>query len=516
VRRAAAAAFAFVLAATFAPASAEWRPPELHAATAPQASVLAACAKAAGIAEPRWSQRRERWTYRNGERRLPVRVNVRGDDFRASIALGAAEYSAGRIDGVRWRADDNGIAHATLSDSQGDALDRLPQSIFPYETADLTLAGESERFGPAWVLVDRAPRDKPHWFYADRSTGAISHEITRDGGRTIVTTFDRFETVRGATRPRHWRVSDGDAADDLDVTVDAVEPQPVAASDVALPAPRHVFATASPPPNGAVALPTHFRGRTIFVDVALDRRPSEFVLDTGTAGIVLDRSIADDRHWPAILEHATVPRMSVGPLRASNVSTLAIPLRLGYGSLGGILGYDFFVGHVVHVDYEHERVEVLAPDAAEPFFHAPGAYVMEANFDEGMPLVRAGFGGSFGDRFALDTGSSQLYVLAPFERRFASEIAARWTPANFRGGLTTTDQVYLEGSISVAARLVAEFSLGPARFNDVIVGIEVPNGRRDAIDPALDGIVGTDQMRVFDWWFDYDGGRIAVRRNNLR
>ena len=42
------------------------------------------------------------------------------------------------------------------------------------------------------------------------------------------------------------------------------------------------------------------------------------------------------------------------------------------------------------------------------------------------------------------------------------------------------------------------------------------NTRPDAIDVALDGIVGTDQMSSFEWWFDYDHDRIAVRRNAAR
>ncbi|MEA2720240.1 MAG: hypothetical protein QOJ39_2104, partial [Candidatus Eremiobacteraeota bacterium] len=228
MKRAVALVFAAACAlALRANASADWRPPDLHATKASLNDVLAAYAKATGTPDPRFAQRRERWTYVNGEHRLAVRVAVRGADFRAAIALGAAQYSAGRLNAVPWRADGNGIAHATLSDDQGDALDRLPQSLFPFDSADCELAGESERFGPAWVVVDRAPHDKPHWFYVDKSSALIAHEVTREGARTNVTTFDRFESANGARRPRHWRVSNGDNTQDVDATVDAVEPQAV-------------------------------------------------------------------------------------------------------------------------------------------------------------------------------------------------------------------------------------------------------------------------------------------------
>ncbi|HZW53343.1 MAG TPA: hypothetical protein VFF00_04865 [Candidatus Elarobacter sp.] len=512
-RRIAAAFFAGAcIAALRATASAEWRPPDLRPASGSAAAVLAAYAKAPADASAPGAQRRERWTYANGERRFAVRVAVRGADFRATLALGAARYAAGRSQGVRWRADANDVTHATLSDDQGDAADRLPQSVFPFALADCELAGESNRFGPAWVVADRAPRDKPHWFYVDKASGAIAHEITREGARAVVTSFDRFALRDGVRRPLHWRVSDGNAENDLDVTVDAVEPGPVGETDVAIPQTPRAFAPASPPPSGVLTLPAHFRGRTVFVDAGIDGHSEEFVLDTGTASITLNRALAERHGWRPVLEHVTVPRMTVGALALADVSTLAIPLDVGNWRIGGILGYDFFIGNVVHVDYAHERVEVLTPQAAEPVFRDPRNFVAPAYFDEGVPLVHAAFGPASGDRFLLDTGSPRLFVLAPFARRYAKQIDATWPPAAF-GTRTVLEADYLEGSIVVAARRAAAFKLGPYVFEHLTVGVEQPNSRRDAIDVPADAIVGTDQMARFDWWFDYDGGRIALRRN---
>jgi hypothetical protein len=503
-----ACAFVFVSAAC---ASAEWRPPDLRPTTATRAEVLSTYVRAAGAIEPRFAQRRERWTYLNGSHRMPVDVTVRGADFRAALALGPARYSAGRSEGVRWRADANGIAHATLSDDQGDALDRLSQSIFPFSPADCELAGESNRFAAAWVLVDRAPRDKPHWFYVDKATGTIAHEVTREGGRTVVTAFEAFDAVTGAQRPRHWRVSDGDAANDLDVTVDSIVPETLREIDVAIPQTRRTFAAADPPATGVVRLPAAFMRSRIVVDVDLDGQHMPFILDTGTASITLDAKLAERRGWGPVLEHATVPRMTAGALALSDVSTLAIP----FGP-GGLLGYDFFVGHVVHIDYAHAVVEVLTADAARPAFVDPASAVVAAYFDEGVPLVRAAFGDATGERFVLDSGSPSLYVTESFARRYAGEIAAHWGVATFPGGRTRRDSEFLEGSIGVTARRAAQFTLGPWRFDNAVVGVQEPNPRPDALDLMFDGIVGTDQMALFEWWFDYDGGRIAMRRNSLR
>ena len=497
------------------PAGAEWQPPGLQPTSAVLADVLAANAKAAGPAQAGFAHRRERWTYASGARRLPVAVAVDGDDFRADVTLGAAVYAAGRRHGVRWRADANAIAHATLSDLQGDAVDRLPQSAFAWSAADCALAGETRGAAPAWVIADRPVRDKPHWFFVDRASGLIVREMTREGARTIVTTFDRFEPVAGTLRARHWHVAGGERADELDVTVEAIEPTAAdLAAAIAPPQARRTFAPLAPA-AGTLRLPAHFAGRRITVDVDLGGRRVPFILDTGTASITLDSGLAGRLGWQPVLEHATVPRMTVGGLALGDVSTLAIPL----GGDEGILGYDFFFGHVVHVDYAHELVEVLPHEAAEAVFRDPATTVLAADVGEGLPLVPVRIGDAQSERFAVDTGSDHLVVLDPFERRHAGEIAAHWTPTRFpgrNGGSATGVIPFLEGSVQIEARRVAAFELGPVRFTDQTVALQTRNGRGDAIDPPFDGIVGTDELAFFDCWFDYDGGRLGLRLNPAR
>ncbi|MEA2665842.1 MAG: hypothetical protein QOI11_2786 [Candidatus Eremiobacteraeota bacterium] len=507
---------AFALAAACAwlalacgPARAEWQPPGLQPASATLAGVLAANAKATGSVAPGFAERRERWTYANGALRLPVEVAVKGDDFRADVALGAARYAAGRAHGVRWRADANGVAHATLSDLQGDALDRLPQSPFGWSAADCALAGETRGAHPAWVIADRAPRDKPHWFFVDQASGLIVRELTREGARTVVTTFDRFEPLGGALRARHWHVAGG-RGNDLDVTLDAVEPAAVPQAALALPAPRRVFAPLAPS-AAVLPLPARFDGRRIVVEVDLGaRRRVPFILDTGTASITLDSGLAARLGLHPALEHATVPRMTVGGLAGSDVSTLAIPL----GGLGaeGILGYDFFFGHVVHVDYAHQRVEVLPHESADAVFRDASTTALAANVAEGLPLARVTLGTASSERFALDTGSDRLVVLEPFRRRHASEVA-HWTPAVAARANATGTLHFLEGSLRVAAWSAPELEFGPSRFGEPVVALQaLGNDRPDALDLPFDGIVGTDVLAFFDCWFDYDNGRIGLRR----
>lgn len=472
----------------------------MQPATTSLADVLATVARAAGTPDPTFAQRRERWTYTNGARLLPVDVVVRGDDFRATVAVGDARYDAGRLHGNRWRGDANGIVHGLFADQQGDALDRLPQSLFPFDPKNCALVGETDGPDGAWVIADQPRGEPPSWFFVDRRSGLIVREMTREGRRVFTTTFEGFAAIDGVLRPRHWHVVDGNRANDLDVQVDAIAPEAVPETAVALPALERVFAPRAGAPD-VVVLPSHFEGRRVFVDVAIGGWRSRFILDSGTASITLGAGSA--RSFHPVLEHAIVPHMAVGALEMDQVSVLTIP----FGAGDGILGYDFFFGHVVHIDYAHKRVEVLSHGAAKAIFDDPKTVTLRANVDNGLPFVHVQMGKAASDSFAVDTGSPRLYALAPFAQRYGDEIAAHWssTGADFA-------EYYLEGSVEITPRRVSAFSLGPFVFRDTPIGVQVPSTASDALQIPFDGIIGTDVLGEFDVWFDYDNGRIGLRR----
>ena len=488
-------------------ARAEWRPAGIRPTTATLAEVLAFHDKAVGPLPPGYENRREAWTYTNGAHQLPVEVAVRGDDFRIDVTLDGATYTAGRSSGARWRGDANGIMHGTQADLQADAIDRFPDVLFGFRPRDCELAGETAPPHAAWVVADQPEGDRTHWLFIDQTSGYVVKSILREGQVVETTVFDRFEPMLGALRPQHWHVNDGNPADDIDATLDRVSLGPVSLAAVTFPSPseRRVFAP-SDPSNERVVLPAQFfRDGRIDVTVDIDGRRYAFDLDTGTASISLDAAVARKLAGGIVLEHATVGKMRVGPLQAENVATLAIPI-FG-GTLQGILGYDFFFGHVVHIDYWHERVEVLSGRAAEAVFADPSLTVLATNIDQGLPLVHAEIGAAGSDDFALDTGSPRLYVMQPFAHAYAAEIAAHWT----RVSPATTPVEYLEGAIEVVPYRVADMLFGRIRFRNVDVGVEVPSRRGDAIAVPFDGIIGTDILRNFDLWFDYDNRRVGMR-----
>ena len=494
------AVLAFAMLAVVAPraAVAAWMPPGIIAVPDGHADGCAAIA-AASNAGSVLGRRRERWTYTVGTQRISVDVAVRDDDFRTSLALDGLTCLAGRSAGARWRADDNGVVHGVAGDLQGDAADRAPQAVFAIDPASCMLVGQTLGPEPAWVVELQRRSDKTAFLYVDATSGAIVREVMRDGKQVVTTAFDRFTAFGDGLRARHWRVDDGARADAIAVSIDAVEPAALTTADVAVPSSRGFGDVAVP--QRTIDVPASFRHGEITLSVGIAGRHRNFVLDTGTTSITLDPAAAKS-FGGATLEHCVLPQLTIGSLRADRVSVLTVPFYTT-----GILGLDFFFGHVVEIDYVHERVRILDAADAQRVFAEPQTTIVDANVEQGLPLVRAAFGPLAGDAFALDTGSPRLYVMRPFVARFAAQIAALWTKAG-----SPFVERYLEGGIEVQPYRAGNLTFAGAAGSGLAVGAQIPTKRTNDLDIPFDGIIGTNILANFDLFFDYDRARIGVRR----
>jgi hypothetical protein len=196
--------------------------------------------------------------------------------------------------------------------------------------------------------------------------------------------------------------------------------------------------------------------------------------------------------------------VAAGAVTLDRVSALSVGLS---GTMPGILGFDFFFGHVVEIDYPGHRVRVLSAGDAQRVFADPRTTVLPANIDQGLPLVPARFAVAGSDAFALDTGSPRLYVTRPFAQRYAAQIGADW----HRRGRPFVER-YLEGSITVQPYEAPDFHFANGRARNAFVGVQVPSpGLPDDLAMPFDGIIGTDILSQFDLYFDYDNNRVGVR-----
>ncbi|HEX8806907.1 MAG TPA: retropepsin-like aspartic protease, partial [Candidatus Aquilonibacter sp.] len=304
-------------------------------------------------------------------------ARVRDANYKIDVILGSATYEFGRVDGKSWRRTPNGSVRIIRSDVQGDMLDRWPRAVFGFDPTGCTANGTMDYGGSMRDVLDcRMAGDFEHWFLVDPKTGRIVREISREGSRVLFYDFDDFRVVGGRSLPFHWQVSGADG--DAEVTVSELRSADVSAKDVAIPA------TASDqfqlPGSGIAEIPAAFNFH-IEVPVQVNGQTRTFIVDTGTSQTIVDIGEANRLGLHPQFGHARVAELRVGDVVAKNLAVEAIDVfHDNYNA--GILGNEFFTGHIVHINYPAKKLELLSHAAFKP---PPDAFPLKINVAEGIP-----------------------------------------------------------------------------------------------------------------------------------
>ncbi len=466
----------------------DWHPRGIAAPTVTLAEALADVRADAGSPQAAYAERSESLELRVGERTFASTRTIRGEDFVARTDIAGESYAQGRRDGRRWRETPRGSVRFVQSDVQGDDLDRWPIAIVGFRASDVTLFGETTGAAPCFVFRALGEHEFPHFVYVDKATGFPTREISREGSRTESITFDDERTVGGVRRPFAWHVRGGGT--DLDVVVAAVTTRSVSDSEVAVPASR---AATFVPTTAPYDVPVVFnRYLQPFVAARFGGDAIDAVLDTGTPQTTISRALARALHLDIALGHAIVPSITIG-----NVSIgRSVPALVVAGDAPmAIVGEDFFQGRTIRIDYRGATVRIAPPGAKPPDDARPVAI----DWSEGMPLVSASFGAANGSRFVIDTGSSEIVLGRGFVSRSAEALAR--DGLSHRGETSRID--YLEGGITVRAVAFDDlFAFGRHFAGPAEVEEDRPG---DDTYFAIDGILGSEVLSRFTWWFDADG-----------
>lgn len=202
-------------------------------------------------------------------------------------------------------------------------------------------------------------------------------------------------------------------------------------------------------PAPAVDAPFTFVHNQIVLEVGIGGRgPFNFVLDTGTHGVVIDLELARQLRLPLEARRirsvgagsgrtagrrTTIESLRAGGLELERIAATALPLAGFQRELGrplhGVFGSGLLASRIVQVDYLHRRVRFLdSPPFGVPPSDAPRriSFPMQSREGSALPVLEDCEVNGVRIPVTIDTGSSLGLILFPAAvRRLGLERLAR-------------------------------------------------------------------------------------------
>jgi len=461
-RMSAAVILSFTLAAAFAPAAAA---PRAAAPPLDLRAVLQNAARAlADPGSPRADQLEASGTLSGAGMSGTFHTWLDGERERDDQSLGPRAETTLRLGPRVWFASDGAARELT-----GILLRRARTQRF-IDSGDFAAApercaarGRTVLEGrPVYALDVTAEGGETETLYLDARTWLPARvAYDDDDGRTTIDLSD-WRTAGGHRFPFRAVVSDGDRAFDvvqrtasltLGRPVDAAVFAPLAGRRIEMGAPESVRLSYV---DGHVYAPVTIAGRKF-----------NFLLDSGSENIVIDRRVAktlglvqqgaleaSGAARTGGLQVARLPELDVGggKLRDLVVTTLDLGSSTeGAFRIDGILGYPFFAAAAVRIDQPGGSMT----------FGPPGSLTssgerLALETDRALPETRLRVNGSVEARFILDTGNAaELLLYRPFVEAHPGVVA--YSATNRRsygiGGATSSYRTVLDeldfGSIQI-------------------------------------------------------------------
>ena len=456
--------------------------------------------------------------------------DVRGA-VRDSLEVPGAFSELTVFDGARgWHRGTNGV-------------------VLPLAGVDLADAVTDAYLGSYMHIVPGRIPGKVQRIGLDRSTGLVKLRVEPQGGTPMTLLLDtltclparmahaqgdRTETfylrdwrkIGGIQMPFATRRSTGDTATDARITLlEARFDAPVPAGAFAKPSPLGPQPTIA---GGAhsVEVPFELVSNKPFLEVKIADHPMQFLFDTGSPGMMLDRERAKAIGLPlegkfqtggagaGSLEQAFAKNVDVGigaltsPKMSFSVAPLGGSAPAEGCELSGLVGYDLASRFVVDIDYENRKLRLHDP--AQWSYKGKGAAVPYSVIYGGLMLVKATIAlpgrDSIVGHFLVDTGvRGALMLNRPFVEK--NRLATR-LPSGPEGPVGYGLGGETRGRVTRAAAL----KLGALTVRDPVVILSLD--QRGVLASAdFDGIIGGDFLRRCHVIFDHPRQRILLEPN---
>jgi len=520
-------------------------PPDgIQTTTATLADVLALNAKAEGKRLDSFASRIEEWNINTSSFNIVQKSMWAGRDYKMVSSYGSFAQKEGRIGGVRWEQNENGITvimgglHPEVDDFEqamsaahrgapGDAVKLLGEIATP----------------AAYVIEVRPGSDPPTWLFIDKTSGLIVREESVFNWVRTTTTYSDFKTISGATIAGKVQDTNGDpSGDDTQTLVSLHVNVPVTPADLNIPSSRRDVVQF---PAGATsvqlparlplpadkpvlldrdyAAPSGSFRQHIVVRVMINGRGLDFALDSGAGNILIDQTVAGQLGLKAYGEngeaqkgesgpsHVIIPEMHIGDLVMKDVVASQVPFTMRTADteqVVGLLGFDFIATLNLKVDWD--KGQVIAYPAGTMQMPATSV-TLPLRLDDYVPAIPVSVGEVASDRFILDTGSGGVLIFSEFAKQHQDMLRDEGMGKQIQR-IVPDLPLGVVGGTALAYPVQAKRIVFGVPFSEFLVNVIEPDSRYGWQD--TDGLIGYPFLHYFNLYFDYPNSRIVLEPND--
>jgi predicted aspartyl protease len=401
-----------------------------------------------------------------------------------------------------WYSTDSGFVVPLVTDDRfdilargivfGEAITQLPAVVRRHDTVE----GVN-----VVVLRQTPPKGSPVDLYIDPQTGALKRFVIDPDGDADPIDIDAYtevlprkrvisayHTVGSTRRTRYTEIHANAAHAEADLA-----PPPARA--------RWTFAKAAP-------IPIKVTDNRIYVNAKVNGIDGKFILDTGSDGIAFTDAFADR------IKFDRSNSISFGGIAGSKRGSAAEVASITFGDgsklekvvaesgidmnheADGLIGFEFFAGAIVDLDFDHSQMTLYDPSVTAP--NESSGIVVNADLGSGSPIIPVKLNGSVPSRALLDSGAAGDVLIAP---EFQHKLKMLIDP-------TSLSSVEVIGGVSGGAE---EDRCG--MLDSIVIGPITYQATRACYSYSLarnDSIVGIHFLKAFNITFDYPDAKLVL------
>ncbi len=445
-----------------------------------------------------------------------------GNDNRIDTVLGPMHDAEGVLGGQYWSMNENGEVVSAQHIHRAEELDDAAFNAATGLSPDVTLTGYTTQPYDAYVVKVNPPGGALEDYYIDRRTSLLDAREIQLHGHTTLVTYDDYRVTLGLPFAWHVHVSIDNDRETEDFRLEDMQSgEPIDPSSIAIPQSACIVSFGAP----RVTLPAKIIDDEIVVATQIGGRSVNLLLDSGSAGIAIDRGIIEAlgyQEYGKVMSEtagvyaesdAVVGSMAIGTLSMQNVAVKSIPIGMLADEktpVGGLLGFDFIDCTVLHIDYVNGTVEAIDPQSFTP---PPGSISVPIILDDEIPAIEAAIGPASNLRFLVDTGAGRSVLFSTFPTAHPEAIADKGLGAEFEAAFPFFNSFEgVGGDVKFRPVQVGPLTVAQWTFPRWVFDLTQDPSKFEIQD--YDGILGQDLLRYYDLYLDYPHGRILFVPNS--